>query len=321
MRKSHGNNALLTFSSSLESLPEIVHTKDGSAVVRELIIRGTAKDRKQILQQLKKHVEAMCKDADAQLVLFTAFDCVDDTKLMGKAFVTDVIALAPSLLEDGIGRRSVLYVLTPTASRHYMPSTLALLAKGAAQAKELGTSKKDAAVRRKELVTYGSEGLLQLVADKGADLLKDDGAALAIAELMLHTTGDKAAAIASLTAPLAAPFSGDGTHVLELAYAPRVYKTLLSGGHYNMKTKAINVLDPALGPAFAQAFWAAISSDDAGGAANAIRVAAAAPFVAVELLAALGAEGKDARAVLAEGKDEIAASEAKGAKVLLESLA
>jgi pumilio family protein 6 len=28
---------------SLESLPEIIHTKDGSAVVRELIVRGNAK--------------------------------------------------------------------------------------------------------------------------------------------------------------------------------------------------------------------------------------------------------------------------------------
>lgn len=34
-------------------------------------------DRKQILQHLRKHVEAMAKDGDAQLVLFTAFDCVE----------------------------------------------------------------------------------------------------------------------------------------------------------------------------------------------------------------------------------------------------
>lgn len=62
---------------SLESLPEIVHTKDGSAAVRELIVRGNAKDRKQILQNLRKHIEALCKDGDAQLVLFTALDCVE----------------------------------------------------------------------------------------------------------------------------------------------------------------------------------------------------------------------------------------------------
>lgn len=78
--------------SALESLPEIVHTKDGSAVIRDLIARGNAKvphyyswwelanllqDRKQILSVLRKHVEAMCKDSDAQMVLFTAFDCVE----------------------------------------------------------------------------------------------------------------------------------------------------------------------------------------------------------------------------------------------------
>jgi pumilio family protein 6 len=76
---------------SLESLPDIVHTKDGSAVVRLLLAKGNAKvsvtetvcdhtngqDRKQILQHLRKHVEAMSKDGDAQMVLFTAFDCVE----------------------------------------------------------------------------------------------------------------------------------------------------------------------------------------------------------------------------------------------------
>jgi hypothetical protein len=34
-------------------------------------------DRKQILQQLRKHVKAISTDGDAQMVLFTAFDCVE----------------------------------------------------------------------------------------------------------------------------------------------------------------------------------------------------------------------------------------------------
>lgn len=45
--------------------------------MRTLIARGNAKDRKQILGHLRKHVDAMSKDADAQMVLFTAFDCVE----------------------------------------------------------------------------------------------------------------------------------------------------------------------------------------------------------------------------------------------------
>lgn len=72
----------------------MVHTKDGSRVVREFIARGTAKvrllplhnscflisvpqDRKQIVKALKPHVERMCKDDEAQLVLFTALDVIE----------------------------------------------------------------------------------------------------------------------------------------------------------------------------------------------------------------------------------------------------
>ena len=71
----------------------MVHTKDGSRVVREFIAQGTAKvyqtstvpqlvliatqDRKQIVKTIKPHVERMCKDDEAQLVLFTALDVIE----------------------------------------------------------------------------------------------------------------------------------------------------------------------------------------------------------------------------------------------------
>lgn len=313
---------------SLESLPEIVHTKDGSAVVRDLIVRGSAKDRKQILANLRKHVEAMSKDADAQLVLFTAFDCVDDTKLMGKAFVADIIALAPTLAFDKNGRRAILYLLTPTASRHFMPSTLTSLAASATQARELGTSKKDPAVRRAEILASASALLIAFVADKAAELVADPGAGLMVQEIMLSTTGDKTAAVTALAEPLTAPYAADGTHPLELAHATRTYKTLLSGGHFNASTKSIDVADAAMSAALAAAVWGAISSDDAGGASNAVKIAAAAPFVVVELLEALK-RGEDKEALKAakkvlgsaDGKETIGASEMKGAAVLLERIA
>lgn len=310
---------------SLESLPEIVHTKDGSAVVRELLVRGNAKDRKSILQHLRKHIEAIAKDADAQLVLFTAFDVVDDTKLMGKAFVADIVGLAHELSHDKNGRRAVLYLLTPTASRHYLPSTLASLAASAEAARQAGTSKKDPEVRRREIATHASAGLLTLVAEHGEHLVRDPGAGLMVQEILLHTSGAKAAAVEALVAPLRAPFTADGDHVLELAHATRTYKTLLSGGHFNMATKSIEVVDATLGPAFAVAFWRALASDEAGGPSNAIKLAAAAPFVAVEMIEALkGTEAWDeAKAVLAgqDARDAIAASEMKGANVLAERLA
>jgi hypothetical protein len=84
--------------SSIESLADIVHTKDGSAVARELLARGVAKDRKNILRVLKPHLEKLCQDAEAQMVLFTAFDVVDDTKMMAKA----ILAVSTSPLYSAI---------------------------------------------------------------------------------------------------------------------------------------------------------------------------------------------------------------------------
>ena len=55
----------------------MVHTKDGSRAVREFIAQGTAKDRKHIVKAIRPHVERMCADDEAQLVLFTVLDVVE----------------------------------------------------------------------------------------------------------------------------------------------------------------------------------------------------------------------------------------------------
>ena len=113
-------------------------------------------------------------------------------------------------------------------------------------------------------------------------------------------------------------------HLLSLSHSVRTYKLLLSGGHFNASTKSIDVIDASLPTAFASAVWQAITSEYAGGNDNAVKVAAGAPFVVVEMLAALPeAEAKAAKKVLGskEAKAAIEASEAKGTALLLERLA
>ncbi|WVR05080.1 hypothetical protein IAU60_002092 [Kwoniella sp. DSM 27419] len=319
-----------------ESFPEIVHTKDGSAAVRELIVRCNAKDRKQILQPLRKHVEALCKDGDAQMVLFTAFDCVDDTKLMGKAFVSDVVDLASTLAFDKHGRRVLLYLLTPTSTKHFIPSTLSSLAASAQSAKEIGTSKKDPAVRRKELLTQASAGLLKAVEEKGEEMVRDPGAGMVVQEVLLYAQGDKTAAIDALAGALRTAYPDPApvdpnpdpatSHPLDLSHAIRTYKTLLSGGHYNVASKTLSVPDEELSPKFAKAVWGAISSEEAGGPANVVRIAKGnAPFVMVELIEAMKKSGNAAvvKNVLGDKgvKESIEKSVRKGAAMLAEKIA
>lgn len=99
------------------------------------------------------------------------------------------MALGGGLAFDKTGRRSLLYPVMPTSTKHYIPSILQSLAASAQVAREAGTSKKDPATRRKELLEYASPGLLGLIADKGEEMVRDAGAGLVVQEAMLLTSG------------------------------------------------------------------------------------------------------------------------------------
>jgi pumilio family protein 6 len=55
----------------------MVHTKEGTRAMREFLAYGPAKHRKQIVKVLKPHIERICKDDEAKLVLLTALDVVE----------------------------------------------------------------------------------------------------------------------------------------------------------------------------------------------------------------------------------------------------
>lgn len=131
----------------------------------------------------------MSKDSDAQSVLFTAFDCVDDTKLMGKAFVSDIVALTPELASDKNGRRTLMYLLTPTSTKHFLHTVVKDLGESSEMARSLGTSKKDKDVRRKEIVGYASEPMLEQITTRAEEMVRDPGSGLVVQEIMLYTEG------------------------------------------------------------------------------------------------------------------------------------
>jgi pumilio family protein 6 len=112
-----------------------------------------------------------------------------DTKLMSKAYITDIITLAPTLAFDKNARRVILYLLNPTSTRHNIPSTLSSLSASAQAARDAGTSKKDPVVRRKELLSAASPGLIGFIGEKGDELVRDPGAGLLVQEIMLSAEG------------------------------------------------------------------------------------------------------------------------------------
>ncbi|RDX46428.1 ARM repeat-containing protein [Lentinus brumalis] len=251
------------FETCQDVLAEMVHTRDGSRVVREFIAWGTAKDRKHIVKALKPHIERICKDDEAQLVLFSALDIIDDTKLTAKSLVSDVVSAAPTLYTSSQGRRSLIYLVAPRTRRHFTPAQIATLAEtDAARAK---TSKKDDELRTSEIRKAASEGLLSWVADSGAEVSRDPGGSLVVCEIMLDADGDKTSASETLLKALCAPYpSSDpaAPHPISLAHTSRLYKTLLQGGHFSHATKTVERAPRFSALDFAQRFVQIVGRDN-----------------------------------------------------------
>ncbi|KAI6004365.1 armadillo-type protein [Pisolithus orientalis] len=228
------------FESCQDVLAETVHTKDGSRAVREFLAFGTAKDRKHIIKVIKPHIARMCVDDEAQLVIFTALDVIDDTKLTAKSLVSDITSSAETFVTTPQGRRSLFYLLVPRTRRHFTPAQIAIIAETDSIREK--TSKKDSAVRSAEIRQAASPSLLKFVEEKGAEVARDTGGSLAILEIMLHAEGDKSAAISALIQPLASTYPSDDPsrlHPIDLPHTSRMYKSLLQGGHFSRSTKVV----------------------------------------------------------------------------------
>ncbi|KAF9235950.1 armadillo-type protein [Melanogaster broomeanus] len=310
------------FESCQDVLAEMVHTKDGSRVVREFIVYGTAKDRKHIIKVIKPHVERMCTDDEAQLVIFTALDVIDDTKLTAKSLVSDITSHASSLATSPQGRRSLFHLIVPRTRRHFTPAQIAVISE--TDSIRAQTSKKDSAVREGEIRKAASEGLLQFVAEQGAETARDTGGSLVVLEIMLYAEGDKSSALKALAEALASPYPSEDParpHPIDLPHTSRMYKSLLQGGHFSHSTKAV-VHTPAFSPSeFASVFLSTVGRDTTLSIAQGDGA-----FVVAELLQRISEEGSDQeKNTVRDWFDDVFVarvmdSEVKGKNLLIEKI-
>ena len=130
-----------------DSLVHMIHSRDGAMAALRCLWHGTTKDRKSIVKSLKTFVEKTACEEYGHLVLLGIFDTVDDTKLIGKAIVGELLENVDTIMEDKYGLRVIKYLMASRDKTYTYPDVIQLLEKGDGNEH----SKKDPAVRRKEL--------------------------------------------------------------------------------------------------------------------------------------------------------------------------
>ncbi|XP_055009925.1 pumilio homolog 3 isoform X2 [Boleophthalmus pectinirostris] len=182
----------------IESIREAVvymaHTHDGARVAMSCVWHGTAKDRKVIIKTMKTYMVKFATGEFAHLVLLAIFDCVDDTKLVKQAVLSELLSSLSEVLGNKYGKKVMTYLLNPRDPAHLLPETIQLLQRGDSNQH----SKKDMSIRRRELLEAVSPALLQHLCENAAAMATDKASCVTVSDILASACGDLTPAMSAV---------------------------------------------------------------------------------------------------------------------------
>ncbi|KAI0907870.1 armadillo-type protein [Ustulina deusta] len=252
-------------------LKNMAFTKYGARLVCLLLTYGTAKDRKQILKTYKDTFQLMSTDPHGHLIILTAYDTIDDTVLTSKSIILELLGKSEqnevsnivTLANDPNAKLTIRYLLEGVSKVLFDGShagDLQLLEEIWEIRKT--TSKKDPGARQKELVAALSPSLLAAIASSPEDLIATSFGCQLVTEALLSGVGDKSQALKAVGSaaggdPDAESEKGDDEneaittfpsppHISKFPHGGRMFKTLISGGHFDKSSRKVIPCDPPL---------------------------------------------------------------------------
>lgn len=177
-----------------ESIPHLVHTRDGTRVAMHCIWSGSVKDRKCIIKSLKGHVLKLCQEEHGHMLLMAILDSVDDTVLVHKAILDEMIKSLDKVLASQHGRKVIVYLLNPRDPVHCHPDIVKVLKLG----DENATSKKEMSVRSKEVRGHVSPALVKHLTENAGTMIKNSNMALIVRDIITYASGDVAPAMRAI---------------------------------------------------------------------------------------------------------------------------
>lgn len=214
-----------------EGLIHMLHTRDGARVAMICLWHGTAKDRKVIVKSMKTFVLKVCKEEYGHMVLLAMFDSVDDTKIVFKVVLEEMLKSVHEVANDQFGRKVLLYLLSPRDSRHFHPDVLKVLKQGDDNIQ----SKKEASVRRQELLEQVSRLLVQYVAQHAKELAINNACLILILTIITCAKTDPTEAMRAVALLATEPFTSGKEHIIEHTAGHLTLKRLIKNDAERMK--------------------------------------------------------------------------------------
>ena len=169
----------------MNAFEHMVETQGGVVCIRLAVRAADAKQRKKLVRLFRGRVVGMCDHPYAYRVLLEVLNVVDDTVLLKKVILNELLsAPAESLVRMingscGTGRRILMHILKPGVPRYQTQVDRESLE----DPRGLSTSKKLSADRQKEILSHSKDALVKLCDEHAKALYKDKKGCEFIAEV------------------------------------------------------------------------------------------------------------------------------------------
>uniref|UniRef100_H3AIF3 Pumilio homolog 3 n=1 Tax=Latimeria chalumnae TaxID=7897 RepID=H3AIF3_LATCH len=210
-----------------EAVLYMAHTHDGARVAMHCLWHGTPKRKRIFFKHLKLVLSFVLQGEFSHLAVLAAFDCIDDTKLVKQIIISEITNTLPNLINNKYGKKVLLYLLSPRDPAHFLPEITKVLQQGDGNVH----SKKDAEVRRRELLEAISPPLLKYLQEHAREVVMDKVTCVMVADILGSALGELQPAldvIADIAAEEFVPAGKDGElHIAEHPAGHLVLKWLL----------------------------------------------------------------------------------------------
>ncbi|CAF1418241.1 unnamed protein product [Rotaria sordida] len=169
-----------------EKLIKMIHSRDGARVAIYCLWYGANKDRKLLIKSFKSFVVKIAKEEHGYPVLWTIFDIVDDTKLVSKMILQELMSNFDEIINDSHGKKVLMYLIAPRNTKHLQYELVQLMK----TSDSLSTSKKDSEIRQRELFEYCKSYFLEYFTTNILSTLKDGFQGFMMTEMIERLSPD-----------------------------------------------------------------------------------------------------------------------------------
>ncbi|XP_043281612.1 pumilio homolog 3 [Venturia canescens] len=159
----------------------------GAKLAMTCIWYGTNKDRKILLKGLKQHVKDICISEHGHMVVMAIFDSVDDTVLVKKLILAEILVDLVDIASNEYGRKVILHLVARHDTAYFHPTLVHYLKQG----DDNETSKKSSEVRENELIEAVIEPFLDSITENITLWLANSSIALVTLAILKRGHGDK----------------------------------------------------------------------------------------------------------------------------------